>query len=149
LPPRDADRVRRGRPRPDRLRAARPSLEGASGIPNGAVTTAAYTWAMADETTDVAALFARLKEEVRAAGPRRADATPAEIRLSARDQAERLWAVSAERPIAGTGGPVKAVLRRLMRWYVEPALADQRSFNDAVLKLYDDLDERISRLERP
>jgi hypothetical protein len=34
-----------------------------------------------------------------------------------------------------------------MRWYVEPAFADQRAFNDAVLKLIDDLDERISRLE--
>jgi hypothetical protein len=34
-----------------------------------------------------------------------------------------------------------------MRWYVEPAFADQRAFNDAVLKLVDDLDERIRRLE--
>jgi hypothetical protein len=103
---------------------------------------------MAEDSTDVAAVFARLKEEVRAAGPRRADVTPAEVRLSARDQAERLWAVSAERPIAGTGGPVKWLLRRLMRWYVEPAFADQRSFNDAVLKLADDLDDRVSRLEK-
>ena len=102
---------------------------------------------MPEETTDVAELFARLKAEVRASGPRRADVTPAQVRLSARDQAERLWAVSAERPIAGRGGPVKRVLRRLMRWYVEPALADQRLFNDAVLKLHDDLDERLSRLE--
>ena len=95
---------------------------------------------MAEETTDVAALFARLKEEVRAAGPRRGEVTPAQVRLSARDQAER--------PIAGKGGPIKWVLRRLMRWYVEPAMADQRSFNDAVLKLVDDLDGRISRLEQ-
>ena len=43
---------------------------------------------------------------------------------------------------------MKLLLRRLMRWYVEPALADQRAFNDAVLKLIDDLDERISRLEQ-
>jgi hypothetical protein len=104
---------------------------------------------VAEETTDVAGLFAQLKEELRASGPRRADATPAEVRLSVRDQAERLWAVSAERPIAGKVGPLKRLLRRLMRWYVEPALADQRSFNDAVLKLYDDLDERISRLKQP
>jgi hypothetical protein len=34
-----------------------------------------------------------------------------------------------------------------MRWYVEPAFADQRACNDAVLKLIDDLDERIQRLE--
>ena len=36
-----------------------------------------------------------------------------------------------------------------MRWYVEPAFADQRAFNDAVLKLIDDLDERVARLEQP
>ncbi len=33
-----------------------------------------------------------------------------------------------------------------MRWYVEPVVADQRAFNDAVLKLIDDLSERIDRL---
>ena len=101
------------------------------------------------EETDVAALFARLKEEIRAAGPRGDGVTPAQVRLSVRDQAERLWAVSAERPLVGKAGPVKLVLRRLMRWYVEPAFADQHAFNDAVLKLVDDLDERISRLEQP
>lgn len=103
---------------------------------------------MAEERTDVAALFARLKEEVRAAGPRDGDVTPAQVRLSTRDQAERLWAVSAERPMVGKFGPVKLFLRRFMRWYVEPPVADQRGFNDAVLKLIDDLDERISRLEQ-
>jgi hypothetical protein len=102
----------------------------------------------AEERTDVAALFERLKEEVRAAGPRSADVTPAQVRLSVRDQAERLWAISADRPIVGKAGPVKLFLRRFMRWYVEPAFADQRAFNDAVLKLIDDLDERLKRLER-
>jgi hypothetical protein len=103
---------------------------------------------VAEERTDVAALFARLKEEIRAAGPRSADVAPAQVRLSVRDQADRLWAISAERPIVGKGGLLKRALRRLMRWYVEPALADQRGFNDAVLKLLDDLDERIRRLEQ-
>ena len=79
------------------------------------------------EETDVAALFERLKEEIRAAGPRGDGVTPAQVRLSVRDQAERLWAVSAERPLVGKAGPVKLVLRRLMRWYVEPAFADQRT----------------------
>jgi hypothetical protein len=101
-----------------------------------------------DEPTDVAALFARLKEELRAAGPRGVDFPPEHVRLSVRDQAERLWPISAERPIVGKAGPLKSFLRRLMRWYVEPALADQRAFNDAVLKLIDDLDERVKRLER-
>ena len=103
---------------------------------------------MAEEGTDVAAMFARLKEEIRAAGPRGSDVSPVQVRLSVRDQAERLWPISAERPIVGKGGPLKNVLRRLMRWYVEPALADQRAFNDALLKLHDDLDERLSRLEQ-
>jgi len=101
-----------------------------------------------EEPTDVAALFARLKEELRAAGPRGEGVPPALVRLSVRDQAERLWPISAERPIVGKGGPVKSILRRLMRWYVEPAFADQRAFNDALLKLIDDLDERIARLEK-
>jgi hypothetical protein len=102
---------------------------------------------VAEETTDVAALFARLKEEIHTAGPRGGDATPAQVRLSVRDQAERLWPISAERPLVGKAGPVKSFLRRLMRWYVEPAFADQRAFNDAMLKLIDDLDERLQRLE--
>ncbi|MEI8105421.1 MAG: hypothetical protein WCH31_06235 [Actinomycetes bacterium] len=102
---------------------------------------------MPEETTDVAALFARLKEEIRAAGPRSGDVSPAAVRLSVRDQAERMWAISADRPIVGKAGPVKLFLRRFMRWYVEPAWADQRAYNDALLKLIDDLDERIARLE--
>jgi hypothetical protein len=103
--------------------------------------------AVPEERTDVAALFEQMKEEVRAAGPRSADVTPAQVRLSVRDQAERLWAISADRPIVGKAGPVKLFLRRFMRWYVEPVFADQRAFNDAVLKLVDDLDERLRRLE--
>jgi hypothetical protein len=103
---------------------------------------------MAEEPTDVAALFERLKAEVRAGGPRGADVTPAQVRLSVRDQAERLWAISADRPVVGKAGPLKLFLRRFMRWYVEPPFADQRAFNDAVLRLIDDLDERIARLEQ-
>ena len=100
-----------------------------------------------DPTLDVAAVFERLKQEVRGTAPRFGD-DPArtQVRLSVRDQAERLWPISAERPLVGKGGPVKAVLRRLMRWYVEPLAADQRAFNDAVLKLIDDLSERVDRL---
>ena len=98
------------------------------------------------EQTDVAALFARLKEEVRGSGRRlRDDPTATQVRLGVRDRAERLWPVSAERPIVGKGGPVKHLLRRLMRWYVEPLAADQRAFNDAALRLIDDLNERVDR----
>jgi hypothetical protein len=34
-----------------------------------------------------------------------------------------------------------------MRWYVEPVAYDQRSFNAAMLRLVDDLDERLRKLE--
>jgi hypothetical protein len=103
---------------------------------------------MAEERTDVAALFERLKEEVRAGGPQEADVPTAQVRLSVRDQAERMWAISADRPVVGKAGPLKLFLRRFMRWYVEPPFADQRAFNNAVLRLIDDLDERLARIER-
>ena len=100
---------------------------------------------------DVAALFAQLKDEVRRIGPRPSSAGGASsARVNARAAAERLWPVSADRPPAGRAGaagkallPIKYVLRRLMRWYVEPVFADQRAFNDAVLKLIDDLQEQL------
>ena len=47
----------------------------------------------------------------------------------------------------GLGTPVKAVLRKLMRWYVEPLAYDQRSFNAAALRLIDDLEARVAQLE--
>jgi SAM-dependent methyltransferase len=70
-----------------------------------------------------------------------------------RQEAESLWAVSAERPFFSRPGalgrarglalrPVKAGLRKLMRWYVEPLATDQRRFNAAVLRLADALAER-------
>src|SRR5438067_2067400 len=40
---------------------------------------------------------------------------------------------------------VKRVLRKLMRWYVEPLAADQRVFNDSTLKLLDALSERADQ----
>lgn len=109
------------------------------------------------DDVDVAALFERLKEEVRRSGA--APGLPGEHdeadRLAARTEAERLWPVSADRGLrlrpglrGGVGTPVKAVLRKLMRWYVEPLAYDQRSFNAAALRLIDDLDERVRELER-
>jgi hypothetical protein len=103
---------------------------------------------------DVAALLERLREEVRRSGADPGGASgPSEWR-TLRDEAERLWPVSADRSLrlrpgvrGGLGTPVKAVLRKLMRWYVEPVAYDQRSFNAVTLRLIDDLDERLSRIE--
>ena len=93
------------------------------------------------EEIDVAALFERLREELRR-GAVQGDSRGAEF-ASTRALAERFWPVTAERPAGGgPKGAVKRLLRKLMRWYVEPLAADQRVFNDSVLKLVDALSER-------
>src|SRR5260370_41441160 len=93
------------------------------------------------EETDVAALFDRPREELRR-GAVQEDSRGAEF-ASTRALAERFWPVTAERPAGGgPKGAVKRFLRKLMRWYVEPLAADQRVFNDSVLKLVDALSER-------
>jgi SAM-dependent methyltransferase len=90
---------------------------------------------------DVAALYERLSEELRR-GAVKGDSKAAQIK-STRALAERFWPVSAERDAGGgPKGIVKRFLRKLMRWYVEPLAADQRVFNDSVLKLVDALSER-------
>ena len=106
------------------------------------------------EEVDVDALFAALKEEIRRSGADPGAAGEPDDRGAARAEAERLWPVSADRPLrlrpgfrGGLGTPVKAVLRKLMRWYVEPLAYDQRSFNAAALRLIDDLQEQVDRLQ--
>ena len=106
-------------------------------------------------SVDVEELFQRLKEEVRRSGSDPGAAPGSEDeRRAARTEAERLWPVSADRTLrlrpgvrGGLATPVKAVLRKLMRWYVEPLAYDQRSFNAAALRLIDDLQEQVDRLE--
>jgi hypothetical protein len=106
-------------------------------------------------SVDVEELFRQLKEEIRRCGSDPGGAVGDEgDRRAARAEAERLWPVSADRSLrlrpgvrAGLGSPVKAVLRKLMRWYVEPLAFDQRSFNAAALRLVDDLQEQVDRLE--
>jgi hypothetical protein len=106
-------------------------------------------------TIDVEELFRALREEVRRSGADPgAGGAGEEDRRVARAEAERLWPVSADRSLrlrpgvrGGIGTPVKAVLRKLMRWYVEPLAYDQRSFNAATLRLIDDLQEQVDRLQ--
>ena len=80
---------------------------------------------------EIAAIFARLWEETY----RRPLGERGEEPSMAREEAERMWAVSAERPLGEAPGgwarvrglalrPVKKVLRAMMRWYVEPPHAD-------------------------
>jgi hypothetical protein len=106
-------------------------------------------------SVDVEELFQRLSEEVRRSGSDPgASAVDGGDRRAARAEAERLWPVSADRSLrlrpgvrGGVGTPVKAVLRKLMRWYVEPVAYDQRSFNAAALRLIDDLQQQVDRLQ--
>lgn len=100
----------------------------------------------AGDETDVAALYEQLREELGRGPGGTADA--ATRFASARSLAERFWPVSAERDAGGgPKGLVKRALRKLMRWYVEPLAYDQRSFNAATLRLIDDLQDQVDRLQ--
>src|SRR2546428_480932 len=105
---------------------------------------AEQTWAERD--SEVAAIFERLREEVLATPRAEAGDDGRRRWAGAREDAERKWWVSAERPFAhgpGLAGrargllvlPLKALMKRLMRWYVQPLAADQREFNAAALRL--------------
>ena len=102
---------------------------------------------ISSEDVDVAAVFEALKEEVR--GRPRTSPDGVAGPLAARAEAERLWPVAVDTPIARPPGArgwlvyrVKSTLRRLMSWYVGPFAADQRNFNAEVLRLVDELDDR-------
>src|SRR5689334_4472562 len=117
--------------------------------------TASGAGISSSESDELGALIGRLRDEVGRSGYGGVDrGGSGSARLAARDVAERSWIVSVDRPLERRPGlrgavlyPVKHVLRRLIRWYVEPFAADQRTFNDAVLKLLDDLEARVARLE--
>src|SRR5262245_57291057 len=66
--------------------------------------TPASAGILASEEIDVDALFARLQEEVRWGGSAPVDGDRS-ARLAWRNQAERMWPVSAERPIRRRPGP--------------------------------------------
>jgi hypothetical protein len=124
-------------------------------MPESAAEKGANPGISAPQEVDVAALFRELQEEVSRLGPRRAGGEGASTaRVNARAMAGRLWRVTTDRPIGGRAGfagalmrPVKLVVRKLGRWYVEPVFADQRAYNDAALKLIDDLQEQVEALQ--
>jgi 2-polyprenyl-3-methyl-5-hydroxy-6-metoxy-1,4-benzoquinol methylase len=100
-------------------------------------------------------LFARLKDEIRHAhGVDVSDKSDrGVVRGRLRSLAERSWIVRFARPLERRRGlrgavlyPVKLCLGRLIRWYVEPFAADQRAFNDSILKLADELFEEVDVL---
>jgi SAM-dependent methyltransferase len=95
----------------------------------------------APDDLDVADLFERLREELRrGAGT---GGGPGSEFAGTRALAERFWPVTGEREAGGgPKGFVKRILRKFMRWYVEPLAADQRVYNSSLLKLVDALSER-------
>ncbi len=114
------------------------------------------------DEAEITAVFTRLRDEIAGREPARpapGDGAPARpgSPVPARSDAERYWAVTADRPFLykpGSWGrarglllaPAKVVLGKLMRWYVEPAFAQQRDFNSRVLGSLDELSERIDML---
>jgi len=124
-------------------------------MPDEAPESAERAGISSNGDVDVAALVEQLRQEVRRSGAASGEAGGSvEERSAARAEAERLWPVSADRNLrlrpgvrGGLGTPAKAVLRKLMRWYVEPVAYDQRSFNAAALRLIDDLEARVATLE--
>jgi hypothetical protein len=113
---------------------------------------------------DIGAIVEQLRAELRIE-PNRLSAADqaAAVQLHSRRELDRLWRVTAERPFLRRPGawgfvygalvlPLKWVLRRLMRWYVEPMAADQRAFNAAVMRVVDEqlewMQGELSRLER-
>ena len=115
---------------------------------------------------EVSRVLARLRAEVQArpasgeaSGQQSADAP----RLAWRMTAERFASVTGDLPYMHRPGPLgrirglllvpaKFVLRKLMRWYVEPIAVQQREFNAAVLRALYELAEwtaeQLARLER-
>jgi SAM-dependent methyltransferase len=124
-------------------------------MPAKGETTASHAGPDSDQI-DIAALYARLRQEIRRTGAvvRNGDERHAS-RAAVRGFAERYWAVTAERPLEARPGlkgklsrPVKKLLRPFLRWYVEPFAYEQRMFNDAALKLLDALYEEVDRVDR-
>jgi O-antigen chain-terminating methyltransferase len=100
------------------------------------------------EDAEIEALVTRLRAEFEATADGGAAGRPAWE--PARIEAGRLAAVTGDRRFSRRPGvlgrvrsyaamPTKVVVRKLVRWYVEPIAAEQRAFNSAVLRLVDDV----------
>jgi hypothetical protein len=107
---------------------------------------------VSEQEREVDLIISRLRDELGAGV--RTEAGDDGSAWAARAQAERFWAVTADRPFLYKPGPwgrlrgmllvpAKVVLRKLMRWYIEPALAQQRDFNSSILKAITYMDERV------
>jgi len=109
----------------------------------------------------VEAILTQLRREVYARPPTAHAPSDGEAQASltlfARREADRFAAVSADRPYLFRPGrlgrlrgmvllPLKAILKPLMRWYVEPLAHDQRLFNGAAVRMIDELTGHVGTL---
>jgi hypothetical protein len=114
----------------------------------------------ADAELDVAALLEGLRAEVRARRLAQGQAEPSPLERDVRrslDEIELHRVVSAHWPLIGKTVPQRAVallnklVRRYLRWYINPIVEQQNAYNDTVARAlrlladaYADLDEQIA-----
>jgi hypothetical protein len=107
---------------------------------------------VSEQEQEVDLIVSRLRDELGAGA--RTEGGGGGSAWAARAQAERFWAVTTDRPFLYKPGPwgrlrgmllvpAKVVLRKLMRWYIEPALAQQRDFNSSILRAVTYTNERV------
>ena len=109
-----------------------------------------FNYAMThDDPNDVRAIYERLMVEVREPG--------AAVSYSEDTQLAELGrAAGVTAGVPATGGrksgalarKVRGTMFRLTRWYVEPFVLQQRSFNLAAVRYIAELERRIAELER-
>jgi hypothetical protein len=113
---------------------------------------------VSEREQEVDLIVSRLRDELGTGA--RTEVGKEEAAWVARAQAERFWAVTADRPFLYKPGPwgrlrgmalvpAKVVLRKLMRWYIEPALAQQRDFNASILRALMYTNERVDAVAKP
>ncbi len=92
---------------------------------------------------DVAAILAALRDEVRAQRVARGQLEPTPLErelLRSLDEIELHRVVSAHWPLIGTTLPQRAIglvnklVRRYLRWYINPIVEQQNAYNDAVAR---------------
>jgi hypothetical protein len=149
-----------------RARSWRPRCRGAfsatRACPRGASSwrsspSARYLYSGGVSEHEVDLIVARLQGELRRSGAFAEEGGQRGTALGARAQAEQFSHVTLDRPLLykpGTRGrirgtllaPIKLVLRKLIRWYVEPAFAEQRDFNASILGALEQLSERVDTI---
>ncbi|MGC8786059.1 MAG: hypothetical protein ACP5Q1_01375 [Anaerolineae bacterium] len=107
------------------------------------------------ENEDVAKVLARLKEEIRNRKAQSAESTPSEARVKLR----QVYATARVNPHLPIGWPklppgiipkivaiAQKVVRRLLRWYINPIVEQQNAYNAAATAVLEAQTMQIERL---